>query len=208
MSQTKLISREFLQSNDVLSLASSLLGMYVCTRVDGHFCKGRIVETEAYRAPDDKASHAYGNKKTDRTTVMFEAGGISYVYLCYGIHNMLNVVTGSAGNAHAILIRGVEPVEGLEIMQSRRKVEAQTQLMNGPGKLCQAMGISREHNARPLWKRDGDIWIEEALGSRQQFEIYAGPRVGIKYAQECAHWPWRFYIEGNRCVSKPLQVRY
>ena len=137
--------------NDVVELSRQLLGYRLCSDIEGCFTSGVIVETEAYRAPEDKASHAYGNRRTNRTEVIFGKGGMSYVYLCYGIHHLFNVVTGPIGTAHAILIRALEPADGLSIMRIRRGPSKQdNQLTNGPGKLCQALAITRDHNGLDL----------------------------------------------------------
>jgi len=140
------LPKSFYCTDDVLSQSKHLLGMHLCTLIDGKFTSGIIVEAEAYRAPEDKACHAYGNRMTSRTEVMFQNGGLAYIYLCYGIHHMFNVVTGPEGKAQAILIRAVEPVDGLNYMLERRKMdEIHPKLTSGPGALGQALGMHTQY---------------------------------------------------------------
>ena len=192
--------------DDVVAYAKRLLGMTIESNCGGEFTSAIIVETEAYKAPDDKGSHAYGNRRTNRTEVMFGPSGYSYVYLCYGIHHLFNVVTGPEGAAHAILIRAVEPLEGIGVMKKRRKVKKHSSLTNGPGKWTQAMGITTAHNNLPL--TEGDLITLQSGQSFQQEQIIASPRVGIAYAMECAFWPWRFRIKNNPYTSLPKEVSY
>lgn len=202
----ELLNKSILQGEDTLYLAKYLLGKILISKIDGKECVTRIVETEAYKAPEDKGSHAYNNKRTSRTEVMFHSGGISYVYLCYGIHNMLNVVTGPVDEAHAILIRAVEPLSGLELMRERRN-SPMKQLTNGPGKLSKALGITRSHNNLDLCDMDSPIYLCDHTDIPQH-QILEGPRVGIAYAEECALWPWRFRIKDNPWTSLPDKVVY
>lgn len=178
-----------------------MLGKVLCTSVNDQLCKAIIVETEAYRAPEDKASHAYNNLRTQRTETLFHEGGTSYVYLCYGIHKMFNVVTGAENEAHAVLIRAVQALEGIDIMMQRRKSKKSTyNLCSGPGKLCEAMGIEMIHNDLNLIESN-QIWIEDHQMSVKSSEILSSPRVGVDYAAECALWPWRFRIKNNPWTS-------
>lgn len=202
-----IVPKKFYIELDVNEIAKSLLGKLVVTKVKNKFTSGIIVETEAYKAPEDKASHAYGNKRTPRTETMFEEGGCSYIYLCYGIHEMFNVVSGPQNTAHAILVRALEPVEGISHMEHRRKKGFKKfDLCNGPGKLCQALAISRDLNRVQLHKPDSPIQIHDL--SYDQFEIDMSPRVGVAYAGECASWPWRYKIKNNLYTSKPAEVFY
>ena len=160
-----------------------------------------IVETEAYMAPDDKASHAFQNRRTNRTKVMFESGGIAYVYLCYGIHHLFNIVTGPRDMAHAILVRAVEPKEGLETMLKRRKMnQASYRLTGGPGSLSSALGITTALTGSPLGRKDSKVWLEDR-GFQVQ-SVIKSPRVGVDYAEECALWNWRFRVKDNLWTSK------
>lgn len=198
----KRLDSAFYQRSDVVVLAQELLGKVIVTNFPEGLVAGRIVETEAYRAPDDKACHAHLNRFTERTKVMFLAGGHTYIYLCYGIHHLLNIITGSVGEAHAILIRGIEPIIGTDLMLRRRKLaKLGPRIGAGPGVLSQALGVSKQQNATNMLTEETPIWIEDDGFTFR--EIIAGPRIGIDYAEECADWPWRFYVSGNRFVSKP-----
>jgi DNA-3-methyladenine glycosylase len=192
----------FYQEEDVNQLAIALLGKQLFTLVDGELTGGTIVETEAYKGIIDKASHAYGGRLTNRTKVMYEAGGLSYVYLCYGIHHLFNVVTAGTNTPHAVLIRGLEPLTGLDIMLRRRKMVAlKPNLTAGPGALSKALAIDKALNGKELW---GDnIWIEDNGIRYKPEEIAAVSRVGVAYAADHALLPWRYYVKGNKFVSRP-----
>ncbi|NND06920.1 MAG: DNA-3-methyladenine glycosylase [Saprospiraceae bacterium] len=199
----RVLSADFFMQDDVLAISQALLGKHLYSKVGGVTTSGIIVETEAYRAPEDKASHAYGNRRTKRTATMFLPGGICYVYLCYGIHHLFNVVTGAAEKAHAILIRALEPCVGIEVMQSRRQQHRKPdELTSGPGKLSQALDITMQQNGQLL---DGSqhIWIEDHGQVIDPEHIIRSPRVGVDYAEECAAWNWRFRIKDNSWTSKP-----
>lgn len=192
----------YYQNPDVLFLARDLLGKVLCTNIDGEISKGIIVETEAYYGVQDKASHAYGGRRTPRTEVMFGEGGTAYVYLCYGIHFLFNVVTSVAGQPHAVLVRGIEPFEGVSFMERRRSMPASKGSIGaGPGSAAMAMGINLQMNKKDLCGEE--IWIEDHGLRFQNDAIVTAPRVGVAYAGADALLPWRFYIEGNRYVSKP-----
>jgi len=195
------LSSDFYQQENVVGVAKQLLGKLLFTNINGQLTGGIITETEAYDGIIDKACHAYGGRNTNRTATMYLAGGVTYVYLCYGIHHLLNVVTGMAGNPQAVLIRAIEPTVGIETMLLRRKMESLTpRITSGPGALSQALGIDRELNAKHL--STNEIWIEDGKDYLES-EIIATTRIGVAYAQEHALWPFRFYIKGNRYVSKP-----
>ncbi|GJM34501.1 MAG: putative 3-methyladenine DNA glycosylase [Saprospiraceae bacterium] len=197
------LKRDFYQREDVLQISKDLLGKYLVTNFEGQLTAGMIVETEAYRAPDDKASHAYLNRFTDRTKVMFEAGGVAYIYLCYGIHHMFNVVTAQEGIAHAILIRAMEPVDNIELMQQRRQFDRlKPQLTAGPGVMSKALGILTQYTGTSLVAPDSPIWIEDRDHIIPPEAIVASPRVGVDYAEECASWPWRFRVKNSKWTSK------
>jgi len=192
----------FYQQEDVTSLAVQLLGKQLFTLIDGKLTGGTIVETEAYNGIIDKASHAYNGKLTPRTATMYEAGGISYVYLCYGIHHLFNVVTNAKNNPHTVLIRGIEPTEGLSTMLKRRNMQSLApRITAGPGALAKALGIDKNVNAKDLL--GDEIWIEDNGIHFKPEQIIAAPRVGVDYAEDHALLPWRFYIKGNKFVSKP-----
>jgi DNA-3-methyladenine glycosylase len=192
---------EYYLHTDIVHVAKDLLGKKLSTNFNNELTSGIIVETEAYAGAGDKASHAFGNRNTQRTKVIFMAGGVGYVYLCYGIHHLFNVVTNIEGVPHAALIRAIEPSEGIEIMMERRKkVKLDYTLGAGPGSVSQALGIHTSHSGYSL--TDSPIWIEDIGLTVPKKEIIASPRVGVGYAQEDALLPYRFRIKGNKWVSK------
>ena len=192
----------FYQGDDVVSISRSLLGKYLFTCIDGLISGGYIVETEAYNGAVDRASHAYGNRLTKRTETMFREGGIAYVYLCYGIHEMLNVVTSTEGHAQAILIRAIEPTAGIEAILLRRGMEKiKSNITAGPGSVAKALGIDRKLNGISL--QSDELWIEDRGLSFTDDQIAAVPRIGVAYAGQDALLPYRFYVKGNIYVSKP-----
>lgn len=189
---------------DVVQLSRDLLGKFLVTRVDGVLTSGMIVETEAYRGADDKACHAYNNRRTARTEVMFGEGGRAYVYLCYGIHHLFNVVTGPRDQAQAVLIRAVQAADNIPVMLERRgREKLSPQLSAGPGVLSKALGITTSLSGHSLLRTDGNIWIEDRKVEYSPDQILAGPRVGIDYAEECVHWPWRFRVKNSAWTSQP-----
>lgn len=186
---------EFYAREDVILISEELIGKVLCTNVKGKITKGIITETEAYAGITDKASHAYSGRRTERTEIMFGPPGISYVYLCYGVHSLFNVVTNQANIPHAVLIRGVFPIQGIDQIVSRRRVEQpKHKIADGPGKMSQAMGIEyKTHNCLDLL---GDqIWIEDYGFKVLANEIKTGPRIGIDYAEEDALLPYRFLLK-------------
>lgn len=190
---------------DVLFLAKDLLGKVLFTQVNGEITAGIIIETEAYFGIKDKASHAYGGRRTNRTETLYSEGGVSYVYLCYGIHNLFNVVSSVGGEPHAVLIRGIEPLIGKEIMEIRRNMPAsKAAISSGPGSAAKALGINRSFNQKDLTGEE--IWIEDHGIVYNADEIVSTPRVGVAYAQEDALLPWRFFVKGNKYVSKPNKI--
>jgi DNA-3-methyladenine glycosylase len=189
----------FYNRADVVQIAQDLLGKYLFTRINGVITGGKIVETEAYNGRTDKACHAY-HKRTTRNEVMFAQGGCAYVYLCYGVHHLFNVVTNREGLADAILIRGLEPVIGLDVMKERRGKAKLNKISAGPGTLSQALGIRvGAFNGRSLL--ENDIWIAQKEAD-ERFEMETDVRIGVDYAEEDALLPWRFYIKGNPYVSR------
>lgn len=190
----------FYQGEDPVQIAQDLLGKYLFTHVEGVITGGIIVETEAYKGPEDRGSHAHNNKVTERNKVMYEAGGIAYVYICYGIHDLFNVVTGPKGSSHAVLIRGLEPIEGIEWMQERRKMALKPALTAGPGSLAIALGITKSLNAADL--RGNEVWIEDRGISYSPEQISAGPRIGMNFDGPYKTIHWRFWVKENKYVSK------
>ena len=191
---------DFYTHADVVTVARRLLGtrLVVPTR-HGRRVAGIIVETEAYQGPEDRASHAYAGRRTRRTETMYARGGTAYVYFVYGMYHQFNVVTNTADVPHAVLVRALEPVEGLDLMRRRRAGEPDRNLTSGPGKLCIALGIDRRLDGADL--RGERIWLEPARRVAPA-AIAAGPRVGIDYAREWAARPWRFWLRGNPFVSR------
>jgi len=179
-----------------LTLARSLLGCLLVKETDEGVASGYIVETEAYIGPDDKAAHSYGNRRTKRTEVMFGEPGYVYTYVMH-THCLVNVVSGEKEKPEAILIRALEPFSGIELMFRRRQVDELTKLTNGPGKLTKALGISRKDYGLPFFQPP--LYI--AKGFEPQ-DISQGKRIGIDNSGEAKNYPWRFWITGNRFVSK------
>ena len=191
----------FYQRADVVLVAEQLLGKYIFTCFNGELTGGIIVETEAYKGPEDFGSHAYNNRRTNRNEIMYAAGGVVYMYICYGIHDMLNIVTGQEHSSHAVLIRAIEPVEGIEIMRLRRGFSNDDKrLCKGPGALAKALGLNKNHNGLSLSGKE--IWIEDNTLNYRAEQIVAAPRIGLNIAEPYKSIPWRFYVKGSVFVSK------
>ena len=201
MCKFRRVSEKFFLRNNTVRVARDLLGkLLVVPASDGQRVSAMIVETEAYMGIEDKAAHSYGGRRTARNEVTYAEGGHVYVFFVYGMYYQLNLVTGPAEHAHVVLIRAVEPVEGIEIMRERRGKMPDRNLTSGPGKLTIALDIDRSYNGDHL---SGDrIWVEEYPKVKSS-EIAAGRRVGIDYAEEFVDMPWRFWMRGNKFVSKP-----
>ncbi|MDX9828112.1 MAG: DNA-3-methyladenine glycosylase [Spirochaetia bacterium] len=203
------LARDF-YARDALSVAKDLLGKLIVRIVDGQELSAMIVETEAYMGTDDKAAHFFGGRRTPRVEVIYGEPGYSYVFFVYGMHHCFNIVTGCKGVPQAVLIRAAEPICGIEQMARNRykKPYAQlekkqlTQLTNGPGKLCQALGIDRSCNCMDLC--GGELFLTDH--ARDAFEIVSSKRIGIDYAQEARAYPWRMYIRDNCYVSRVLKI--
>ena len=196
----KIIPVSFFTRPDVAIIAKELLGKCLATNFDGNLTVLRIVESEAYNGAIDKASHAFSNRRTKRTKVMYEKGGVAYVYLCYGLHQMFNIVTNIENIPQAILIRGGEPVSGINIMALRANKEAtDTSIGRGPGNVCKALGIHTGHsgvsvNSEEIFFYDDDVKIKNK-------DIGISPRIGVDYSGDDALLPYRFYMKGNAHVS-------
>lgn len=185
------IPTEIYLRNDVVKVARELLGKVLCTHLEGTPTAAIIAETEAYAGVIDRASHAFEGRRTRRTEPMFRPGGIAYVYLCYGIHHLFNVVTGEEGTPHAVLVRAGSPVEGVETMLSRRRKDrVDKTLMGGPGTFSQALGIRTSMTGSDL--SGNRIWIEDRGIVVRARDIEAGPRIGVDYAGDDARKPFRF----------------
>lgn len=197
------MNKDFFLQQDVVQIAEDLLGKFLVSKVDGILTSGIIVETEAYKAPEDKASHAFGNKFTKRTKTLFENGGIAYIYLVYGFHHLFNIVTAKKGIAHAVLIRALEPIDNIDVMMKRRnKNKLDENLSNGPGKLTQALGITIGLNGIDLCEDNSLINIEDIKINYKPENIISSPRVGIDYAEEYIDKPWRFRVKNNKWIGK------
>ena len=194
------LPESFYLRTDVVQVARELLGKILVSHFDGALTSGRIVETEAYNGITDKASHAFGGRRTSRTAVMYAPGGTAYVYFCYGLHNMFNVVTNIAGVPHAVLIRAVEPMIGIEEMLLRTgKHKADYTLTKGPGNVAKALGITTKHTASSLLS--DELFIADDGFILNEENIAATPRIGVAYAGEDAMLPHRFYTQHNKYVS-------
>ena len=195
------LQRSFYEEHPVEVIAKKLLGKHLVTCFSGEKTSGLITEVEAYSGRNDKACHANNGLRTGRTEVMYSEGGKAYVYLCYGIHHMLNVVTSPQGLADAVLIRSIQPIEGIEVMFRRRGFESMSKrLTSGPGNVGKALGLNTQmHNGADLLS--DQIWIEERPDLLKE-NIISTKRIGIDYAEEDALKPWRFYIKDSKWVSK------
>ena len=196
----KILPRDFYLRDDVVLIARELLGKVLFSNFDGILTGGIIVETEAYAGVIDKASHAYGNRRTQRTEVMYSKGGTAYVYLCYGVHSLFNVVTNQENVPHAILIRAIKPVIGIETMQKRSGKEAMDAAFGtGPGKVSKLLGIHYSQSGidltkKPVEKQSQGIWLADEGNIIHPGAIIAGERIGVSYAGEDALLPYRFRI--------------
>jgi DNA-3-methyladenine glycosylase len=199
------LPREFYTRSNVVTVARELLGkLLVVPSRNGTRVSGTIVEVEAYRGPQDRAAHSFGGRRTKRTETMYGIGGTAYVFFVYGMYYQFNIVTNVADMPHAVLIRAVEPFEGIELMRKRRHGQPDHNLTNGPGKLSIAMGIDRQLDAADLL--GSRVWLE-AGQTVLRSQIAAGPRIGIDYAEEWIDKPWRFWIRDNAFVSRKYPKR-
>jgi DNA-3-methyladenine glycosylase len=197
----KKLPARFYADDDVVSVSKALLGKVLVTNINNEYTAAMIVETEAYAGVADKASHAFGGRHTNRTKVMYQAGGLAYIYLCYGIHHLFNVVTNLEGTPHAVLIRAAEPLDGIDIMLERRGKEKLTSALTaGPGAMSMALGITTGLTGTSLLS--DQLYIEDRGIVIPEQEIMTGTRVGVAYAQEDALRPYRFWVKGNKYVSK------
>ncbi|HBQ60234.1 MAG TPA: DNA-3-methyladenine glycosylase [Balneolaceae bacterium] len=196
----KKLPLSFYERDDVVQISRDLIGMKLCTHIDGVHTSGIIVETEAYNGRTDAACHAFPDVRTKRTETLYGPPGQAYIYLCYGIHHLFNIVTNEEGKADAILIRAIEPTLGVKNMLDRRGIEKlKPQVTNGPGKLSQALGITTKLDKTKLC---GDtIWVERGDANITEQEIEASQRVGVDYAGEDAKLPWRFTLKGSKWLS-------
>ncbi len=196
----KKLGLDFYKGNNVVAIAKSLLGKILVSKFDGIETSGRIVEVEAYNGTIDKASHAFGGRRTKRTEILFADGGVAYVYLCYGIHLLFNVVTNSKDIPHAILIRAVEPITGVDMMLKRTgKKKRDYTLTKGPGNVSKAMGIHIIHSEVSLLSKE--LFIADDGMQFNKKEISTSPRIGVDYAGNDANLKYRFFVKGNPYLS-------
>ena len=194
MGSRKLVRADYADP-DTPRVARLFLGKYLCVQAPDGYAEGMIIETEAYSGPDDAACHAFGNRRTARTEVMFAPGGVSYVYLCYGLHRMFNIVTGPQDRPQAVLVRSVSITAGQDVVRRRRPNVLEKNWASGPGRVCAALGIGLGHNGLDL---AGElIWIEDRGKRVPGCEVKCTPRIGVDYAGEWARKPWRFVWEPN-----------
>ena len=189
-----MLPQKFYLRDDVLQISRDLLGKYIFTRINNQLTGGIIREVEAYAGVNDRASHAYGNRRTARNEMMYAEGGVAYVYLCYGIHHLFNIVTNKSGIPHAILLRGINPTHGIETMLGRRnKVKLDKTLTAGPGSVSQALGITVSYNGADL--TGNTIWLEDRDAFTDNAKIITSPRIGVDYAGDDAFLPYRFMLD-------------
>lgn len=204
MTSMKKLPLSFYQQTNVLQIARDLLGKILVTKWENITTSARIIELEAYAGINDRASHAFGGRRTVRNEIMYSKGGFAYVYLCYGIHHLFNVVTNIENVPHAILIRGAEPLKGINKMLERtNKEKFDNTLTKGPGNLSQAMGIYTQYSGTTLLSKNLFIADDGFVYSKK--EIAVSPRIGVAYAGKDALLPYRFYINGNPFVSGKLK---
>lgn len=202
----KRLTRSFFEQ-DTLTVAKELLGTYIVKEINGKVCVGKIVETEAYTGINDKASHAYGNRRTNRTEVMYGKAGCAYIYLIYGMYHLLNIVTNKENEPECVLIRAIEPIKGIEEMMKARfkqpmnvlSPSKQKQLSNGPGKLCQALSITKEMSGYDLCAVHQTFFY--LLDKKEQLDYIQTTRINIDYAEEAKNYLYRFYEKDNPFVS-------
>lgn len=196
----KKVPLSFYQRNDVVKIAKELLGKIVVTSFDGKITSGRIVETEAYAGITDKASHAFSGKRTARNEHMYSAAATAYIYICYGMHQMLNIVTNDKEIPEAILIRAIEPLQGIDTMLERTgKSKLDKTLTRGPGNVGKALGIFKHHSG--LYLLDEEIFLLDDGKNLKEENIGVSKRIGVESAGEDSLLPYRFYVKGNKYVS-------
>lgn len=208
--QKEILDNAFFRRTDTIQIARDLLGKVLITNLEGQTTAGMIVETEAYNGAQDKACHAFGRRFTKRTQVMYMEGGAAYVYLCYGLHHLFNIVTNIADTPHAVLIRAAEPIIGIDAMLQRTgKPKPDATLTKGPGNMSKAFGITKLHTG--LLLNTDELFIANPTYAQKAFgisvpevaekDIIITPRIGVDYAGEDAALPYRFFVKGNKYVS-------
>lgn len=194
----KLLGQDFYLRDDVVQIARDLIGKKLVTEFNGQITSGYITETEAYAGKGDQACHAHLGKFTKRTQVMYEPGGIAYVYLCYGIHHLFNIITNQKDHADAVLIRAIEPIDGIDLMLERRNMEkTKKNISAGPGNVSKALGITKTQNTKPVTADKIKVY-----DTGKTSNITTSTRIGIGYAGDDVNLPWRFYDKDSKFVSK------
>ncbi len=192
---------QLLLSDDVVKIAKQCIGLEIYTKFNDQLTSGIITETEAYAGENDRASHAFGGRRTSRTETMYGSAGTAYIYLCYGMHHLFNIVTGPQGTPHAVLLRGIKPTHGEELMRSRMNNSTGKLQTDGPGKATKALGITTSFNGLLI---DGNsIGLRNPSFNIGDLEILEGPRIGVDYAGSDAFLPYRFYIRKNNFLTIP-----
>jgi DNA-3-methyladenine glycosylase len=200
MVKAKKLGLSFYDRKNVVQIARDLIGKVLVTRLDGIVTSGRIVETEAYAGVDDRACHAFGGRRTSRSEDLYGGPGTAYVYICYGMHHLFNVITNKKDIPHAVLIRALEPMEGIDYMLKRSgKPVADYTLTKGPGNLSRALGMSKLHTGANLFSEE--IFIEDDGFRYPKEDILVTKRIGVESAREDALLPYRFIVKGNPYVS-------
>lgn len=203
MKKSKILPLSFYQRSTEL-VAQELLGKKLCRELpNGKILSGFIIETEAYLGLLDKGCHSFGDRKTPRTNVMYEHGGVAYIYLIYGMYHCLNAVSSKKGHPEAVLIRALEPCEGLEWMKIKSRSSNEQKILNGPGKLCKILEIDKQLNAHDLTQRP--LWIEEGKEIKSQ-NIVCSPRINIAYAEEWIAKPLRFSVKDSPYISVKIKA--
>ncbi|MCI1930240.1 MAG: DNA-3-methyladenine glycosylase [Clostridia bacterium] len=193
------LKREF-YLGDTLEISKKLIGKMLVHKTPEGITKGMIVEAESYIGPFDKAAHSYNNRKSERTKVQYKEGGYAYIYLIYGMYCCFNIVTSTKGNPECVLIRALEPIEGIELMKKRRKTDDVKKLTSGPGKLCDAMGINRGLYGCDLC--GDELYLEDY---RDDLEIETSKRINVQYSEEANDYPWRFTAKDNKFISVKIK---
>ncbi len=195
------LPRSFYLRENVTQISKDLLGKYLFTKIDGLLTGGIITETEAYAGVVDRASHAFGGRRTKRNETMYARGGTAYVYLCYGIHSLFNVVTNEKEIPHAVLIRAIYPTHGIDTLLKRRKmIEVRKNLCGGPGTVAEALGIQLSHSNSSLLGKE--IWIEDKGLIVPKKEIVSSKRIGVESAGQAAHYLYRFVFDAKKYATK------
>ncbi|MGY3053506.1 DNA-3-methyladenine glycosylase [Pedobacter sp. UYEF25] len=199
------LNEAFYGREDTIEMARELIGKFVYTNLDGQKTGGMIVETEAYMGVTDSSCHSFNNRKSIKNASMFNKGGVAYMYICYGIHDMLNIVTGAEGDSQVILIRAIEPTIGIDVMKGRRGDIPINRLAKGPGSLAKALGLNKSFDNASLL--GNTLWIEDQEVNIVDADIVTSARIGLGCPEPYLSVPWRFFLKGNKFVSGKTNYR-